>query len=87
MNLVKKVNPVYPAAAQTARIQGIVQFVAVVGKDGSIQNLQLVKGHPLLVQTARDAVLQWHYKPILLNGKPVEVVTDIVVNFALSQSQ
>ena len=84
-NLVRKVTPVYPPLAKQARIQGTVRFTAVIGKDGTIQNLQLVSGHPLLVAAAQEAVKQWVYKPTLLNGEPVEVVTQIDVNFTLSQ--
>ncbi len=83
-NLIRKVVPTYPALAKQARIQGTVKFNAVIGKDGTIQNLQLVSGHPLLVQAAQQAVSQWLYKPTLLNGDPVEVVTTIDVNFSLS---
>ncbi len=84
-NLVRKVQPVYPALAKSARIQGTVEFTAIISKDGNIENLQLVKGHPLLVNAAKEAVLQWKYRPTLLNGQPVEVITDIVVNFTLAQ--
>jgi protein TonB len=84
-NLIRKVTPVYPPLAKQARIQGTVRFTAIIGKDGTIQNLQLVSGHPLLVESARQAVTQWQYKPTLLNGEPVEVVTQIDVNFTLSQ--
>lgn len=84
-NLVRKVDPVYPPLAYQARIQGTVRFTAIIGRDGSIQNLQLVSGHPLLVEAARQAVNQWEYKPTLLNGSPVEVVTQIDVNFTLPQ--
>jgi len=84
-NLIRKVTPVYPQLAKSARIQGVVRFTAIIGKDGTIQNLQLVTGHPLLVEAARQAVSQWQYKPTLLNGEPVEVVTQIDVNFTLSQ--
>jgi protein TonB len=84
-NLIRKVQPVYPPLAKQARIQGTVRFTAIIGKDGTIQNLQLVTGHPLLVEAARSAVSQWQYKPTLLNGEPVEVVTQIDVNFTLSQ--
>ena len=84
-NLIRKVTPVYPPLAKQARIQGTVRFTAIIGKDGTIQNLQLVSGHPLLVEAARQAVSQWQYKPTLLNGEPVEVVTQIDVNFTLSQ--
>jgi protein TonB len=84
-NLIRKVIPVYPALAKQARIQGTVKFQAIIGKDGTIQNLQLVSGHPLLVASAQQAVSQWVYRPTLLNGEPVEVVTTIDVNFTLSQ--
>jgi len=83
-NLIRKVLPVYPPLAKQARIQGMVRFTAIIGKDGTIQNLQLVSGHPLLVEAARQAVSQWVYKPTMLNGEPVEVVTQIDVNFNLS---
>src|SRR6202043_4253979 len=81
---VKDVNPFYPPLARQARIQGTVLLRAQIGKDGSIQNLQLVSGHPMLVQAALDAVKQWKYKPYLLNGEPVEVDTEVQVNFTLS---
>ncbi|HYL75902.1 MAG TPA: M56 family metallopeptidase [Bryobacteraceae bacterium] len=84
-NLVHKVTPIYPPEAKAARIQGVVRFNATIGKDGTVQDLQLITGHPLMVQPARDAVMQWVYKPTLLNGDPVEVVTQIDVNFTLSQ--
>ncbi len=84
-NLIKKVTPPYPALAKQARIQGVVRFTAIIGKDGTIQNLQLVSGHPLLVPAATEAVKQWLYRPTLLNNEPVEVITQIEVNFTLSQ--
>lgn len=84
-NLIYRVQPVYPPIARSARISGGVEFTAIISKQGRIENLQLVHGHPLLVAAARDAVLQWRYRPTLLNGEPVEVVTDITVNFILSQ--
>jgi len=84
-NLIKKVTPTYPPLAKQARIQGTVRFNAVIGKDGTIQNLTVVSGHPLLVPAATDAVKQWVYKPTLLNGDPVDVLTTIDVNFTLSQ--
>ena len=83
-NLIRKITPVYPPLAKQARVQGTVRFSAIIGKDGAIQNLQLVSGHPLLVPAATDAVKQWVYKPTLLNGEPVEVITQIDVNFTLS---
>jgi len=84
-NLIRKVQPVYPPLAKSARVQGTVEFTATISKDGNIENLTLVRGHPLLVNAAREAVLQWKYRPTMLNGQPVEVVTDIIVNFTLSQ--
>jgi len=83
--LINQPKPAYPPLARQARIQGVVRFNAVIGKDGTIQNLALVSGHPLLVPSATDAVRQWRYQPTLLNGEPVEVVTQIDVNFTLSQ--
>lgn len=82
--LVRQPKPQYPPLARQARIQGTVRFNAIIGKDGKIANLTLVSGHPLLVPAATAAVKQWQYKPTLLNGEPVEVVTVIDVNFTLS---
>ncbi len=84
-NLILKVTPAYPSLAKQARIQGVVQFTAIINKDGTIQSLQLMSGHPLLIPAATDAVKQWVYKPTLLNGEPVEVITQIDVNFTLSE--
>ncbi len=84
-NLIRQPKPVYPPLAKQARIQGVVRFNAIIGKDGTIQNLTLMSGHPLLVPAAQEAVKQWLYKPTLLNGEPVEVATVIDVNFTLSQ--
>jgi periplasmic protein TonB len=83
--LIRQPKPVYPPLAKQARIQGTVRFNAVIGRDGTIQQLQLVSGHPLLAPSAQEAVRQWVYQPTLLNGEPVEVVTVIDVNFTLSQ--
>jgi protein TonB len=82
--LVHKVQPMYPALAKTAHIQGVVVIQAVIGKDGAIQNLHVVSGPPMLIQSAMEAVRQWRYKPYYLNGDPVEVDTTINVNFSLS---
>lgn len=84
-NLVSQVAPVYPQLAKQARIQGTVRFNTTIAKDGTIENLQLVSGHPLLVQAAQEAVKQWVYKPTLLNGEPVKVITTIDVNFTLTE--
>jgi protein TonB len=82
-NRIKGVAPVYPPLAKSARIQGDVKFTAVIGKDGTVQKLTFISGHPLLVQAARDAAIQWTYTPMTLNGEPVEVFTDITVHFTL----
>jgi periplasmic protein TonB len=82
--LVRKVNPNYPPLARQARIQGQVVLQAEISKDGSIQNLRLISGHPMLAPAAIEAVKQWKYKPYLLNGEPVEVETTVQVNFTLS---
>jgi protein TonB len=82
--LIRQPKPVYPPLAKQARIQGTVRFTAIIGKDGTIQNLQLISGHPLLVPSATEAVKQWVYQPTQLNGEAVEVVTQIDVNFTLS---
>jgi periplasmic protein TonB len=82
--LVRKVTPTYPPLARQARIQGQVVLRAVISKDGSIEGLTLVSGHPMLVQSALEAVKQWKYKPYLLNGEPVEVDTEVMVNFTLA---
>jgi TonB family protein len=79
-----KVNPVYPSLAKKERIEGVVRFNVTIGADGHVKDLQLVEGHPLLTPAAQDAVSQWVYRPTLLNGEPVEVVTVIDVNFSLS---
>ena len=77
------VEPVFPPLAKQARIQGTVQLEAIIARDGTIQNLRVVGGHPLLVQSAVKAVQQWRYEPTLLNNEPVEVVTQINVVFKL----
>jgi protein TonB len=82
--VVKRVEPAYPAIAKTARVQGTVILAAVIGKDGTIQNLHVVSGHPLLQGAAMDAVKQWRYKPYILNGEPVEVDTQVEVHFTLA---
>ena len=84
-NLLSKVDPIYPPLAMQARIQGMVRFNIVIGKDGRVSDVQFVSGHPLLVAAARDAVKQWVYKPILLNGEAVEVVTQVDVPFSLGK--
>jgi protein TonB len=82
--LLRRVNPTYPPLARTARIQGKVLLQAQISKSGDIQNLQVISGHPMLIQSALDAVKQWKYRPYLLNGEAVEVDTTIEVNFTLA---
>jgi periplasmic protein TonB len=77
-------RPAYPALARATRAQGTVRIQAVIGRDGSIRNLQVTSGPPLLINAALDAVRQWRYRPTLLNDVPVEVITDIEVNFTLN---
>lgn len=84
-NLTSQVAPVYPPLAKAAHVEGTVQFQATVGTDGSIKSLQVLSGPPLLIQAAMEAAKQWVYKPTLLNGSPVEVVTTIDINFTLDQ--
>jgi|SRR5450755_397692 protein TonB len=83
--LIRQPKPIYPPLAKQARISGVVKLNAIIGKDGTIQNLTVASGHPLLVPAAMEAVKQWVYQPTLLNGEAVEVVTQIDVNFTLSQ--
>ncbi len=82
--LIHKVQPTYPPLARSARSQGQVVLQAVIGKDGTIQGLHAVSGHPMLTPAAIEAVKQWRYKPYFLNGEPVEVDTQITVNFTLA---
>ena len=81
--LLRKVIPEYPLLARSARVFGVVRLIGIIGKDGTIRNLQLVSGHPLLARAAMEAVRQWVYRPTLLNGNPVEVIAPIEVNFTL----
>ena len=83
-NLIQRVQPVYPVLARQARIQGTVLLRAVISREGTIEKLQVASGPPMLVQAAIDAVRQWRYRPYLLNNDPVEVDTQVTVNFVLS---
>jgi protein TonB len=82
--MVRRVLPAYPPLAKQARVSGIVRLQGVISKEGTIQQLQVISGHPLLVPAAIEAVKQWVYRPTLLNGDPVEVIAPIDVNFTLS---
>jgi protein TonB len=81
--LIHRVDPEYPSVALQHRITGTVRFSALIGKDGHIESLRLVSGHPLLVGAAREAVQQWAYRPTLVDGKPTQVITQIDVYFRL----
>lgn len=83
-NLIHRVQPVYPPLARQARIQGTVVLRAIISRDGRIDNLQLLSGHPMLAPAAIEAVKQWRYQPYILNDQPVEVETQVTVNFSLS---
>lgn len=84
--LTRRINPNYPPLARQARVQGTVLLEATIGKDGSIENLHVISGHPMLVSAAVEAVKQWKYRPYLLNGDPVEVETTVQVNFRLDSA-
>lgn len=83
-SLIYQTQPVYPPMARTAHIEGAVVLAALISRDGTIENLHVITGHPLLVRSAVDAVRQWRYRPYILNSEPVEVETQITVNFYLS---
>ena len=82
---IHKVDPIYPALARQARVSGTVELLGVLGTDGRIHELKVLRGHPLLVNAALDAVQQWIFEPTLLNGQAVEVAAPITVNFILNQ--
>jgi periplasmic protein TonB len=82
---IHKVDPVYPALARQARISGTVELLGVLATDGRIHELKVLRGHPLLINAALDAVRQWIFEPTLLNGQAVEVAAPITVNFILNQ--
>ena len=86
-NLIHRVQPEYPLLARQARIQGTVVLSALINRNGRIENLQVLSGHPMLMQAAMDAVRRWRYRPYYLNDQPVEVETRITVNFTLSGGQ
>jgi protein TonB len=82
---IRKVTPIYPPLARQMRLSGVVRLVGIIGRDGTVQNLEVVEGHPLLVRAAVEAVRQWLYRPTLLNSEPVAVVAPIEVRFQLGQ--
>jgi protein TonB len=85
-DLVHKILPTYPPLARSARIQGQVVLQAVISKQGAIEDLKILSGHPMLIPAAIEAVRQWRYRPYVLNDEPVEVETQITVNFYLGGS-
>jgi len=83
-NLIHKPQPLYPPIARAGSIQGQVVLRAIISKSGTIENLEAMSGHPLLIPAAIEAVKRWRYRPYVLNGEPVEVETRVTVNFILS---
>jgi len=81
---VHKVLPQYPIIAKQVGVHGQVVLMAIIGKDGHVEQLKAISGHPMLVPSAVHAVEQWQYRPYLLNHEPVEVQTQITVNFVLN---
>jgi periplasmic protein TonB len=82
-SLIRRVDPLYPPLARSARVQGSVVLFATISTSGTIENLRVISGHPLLAGAAINAVKQWRYRPYILNGEPIEVETEITVNFVL----
>jgi TonB family protein len=83
-NLIQRVQPEYPEIAKAARVQGVVVFDVLIGTDGKVKQMGVNSGHPMLVDPAREAVVQWEYRPTLLNGQPIEVISQVEVNFTLN---
>lgn len=83
-NLILRVQPQYPPLARQARVQGSVVLRAIISREGAIEHLQVMSGPPLLVESAIRAVRQWRYRPYLLNDEPLDVETQITVNFSLN---
>jgi protein TonB len=81
--LLSRIEPQYPTLAKLTKTEGTVRMHAIISRDGRITSLDVISGHPLLVQAALDAVRQWRYRPTMLNGEPVEVETSITVIFRL----
>ena len=82
--LAKKVAPLYPPDAKNAKIEGTVWLKVIIDKEGNVATVQLISGHPVLAPAAIDAVKEWKYRPYLLNGEPVEVETQVRINFELA---
>jgi protein TonB len=82
-DLIHRVNPEYPPLAKQVHAQGTAILEATIAKDGSVRDVRIVSGHPLLTKAAKEAVEQWRYKPFILNGEPIEVITTVTVTFTL----
>ena len=80
---VKDVRPVYPPEAQAARVTGVVILEARIGEDGAVEDARVLRSIPMLDQAAVDAVMQWRFRPTLLNGKPTAVIMTVTVNFTM----
>jgi protein TonB len=83
--LITQVRPIYPEEAKKKRIQGVVSFRVLITKAGEVRDIEVLKGDPMLVPAALNAVKQWRYSPFLLNSEPVEIKTQIDINFTLNQ--
>jgi len=81
--LIKKVQPNYPASALRMHVEGSVQLRATIAKTGNITSVKVISGETVLAKAAMEAVKQWKYKPYYLNGEPVEIQTQVTVNFKL----
>ena len=81
--ILRKVTPVYPLAAVQQRVQGSVWFSVLIGKDGRVEGLRVIRGHPLLLASAREAARQWVFQPVAVRGNPVRVLTRILIQFSL----
>ena len=79
----KKVQPIYPKNALFMRVEGSVELMATISKTGDISRVKVISGDAQLTRAASDAVKQWKYKPYLLNGEPVEIQTQVTINFKL----
>jgi periplasmic protein TonB len=81
--LMTRVEPVYPVLAKQIHLEGTVVIRAIIAKDGSVGSAEILSGHPWLARAARDAIVQWRYRPTLLRGEPIEVETLVTVIFKM----
>lgn len=79
-----RVTPRYPAEAKAARLTGTVRLLVLIGTNGAVADVQVLAGHPVLVEATEAAVRQWRYQPLVLNGEPVEVVTTVEIPFGIA---